>query len=109
MTTFKGAYRRTSTEIGFLPCGTTRALPVDGDPPALRMLRERWRWISVQFERPVYLVAGGAIVSDTVPASDAGADSASGPRVVERFFVMRVDSVRAWEKGDCGLARAPRW
>lgn len=109
MTTFRGAYRRTSTDISFLPCGASSPYEVIGDALALRTLRERWRWVSVQFERPVFVVVGAAIVPDTVAGPDSTADRAPGPRIVERLFVTRVDTVRAWERGDCGLTRAPRW
>lgn len=74
----------------------------------MRALRERWRWLSVQFERPLYLVAGGAIVTDTIAGTGVASDSAA-PRLARRFLLMRVDTVRAWGDGDCGLSRAPRW
>lgn len=106
---FRGAYRRSSTAVQFLPCGSRVPLTLTGDAEPQRVLRERWRWLSVQFERPLYVVVGGAIVRDSTGRGDASRDSAPTAPVEERFFVMRVDTVRAWQAGDCGLSRAPRW
>ena len=50
----------------------------------------------------LYAVFQGTIVTDTVKPVKPD----SGPGTVRtRFFLTRVDSLRAWETGDCGGMR----
>jgi hypothetical protein len=82
-----------------------------GRPEALGRLRERFRWNAVWLERPMYAVFQGRIVHDTLPPpagrrTDAAvSDSATTPRVVRRFFIVRVDTLRSWQPRDCDGAR----
>ena len=99
---FEGLYRRNGDESRFQPCNTKTALDVFGPTEARLTLHERFRYGSVWQGMKLYAVFEGAVVTDTV--GPARADSGTGmPRT--RFFLVRVDSLRAWEQGDCGGMR----
>ena len=99
---YNGLYRRNGEESRFQACGTTRPLDVFGPPEARIVLHERFRYGSVWPGMKLYAVFQGTIVTDTVKPVKPD----SGPGTVRtRFFLTRVDSLRAWETGDCGGMR----
>lgn len=95
---FVGLYRRLGDESRFQACRTEQALDIFGPFDARRRLQERFRFGSTLPGQKMYAVFEGAIITDTVRPQPP--DTAITVRT--RFYLARVDSVRTWERSDCG-------
>jgi hypothetical protein len=93
-----GLYRRLNEQSRFQPCHTERALDIFGPFDARQRLQERMRYGSDLPGLKMYAVFEGAVVTDTVRPQ--APDSATTVRT--RFYLARVDSLRTWERSDCG-------
>jgi hypothetical protein len=105
-TTHSGFFRVVGNVNQFQPCGTAKPLDVFGRPLPLRLVRERKRFLGVWEGMKLFAVLQGAVVTDTVTADGAEADSVKpGPRT--RFELEQLDSLRSWKRTDCGGMRVP--
>ena len=101
---YEGLYKRSGEDSRFQPCGTTIPLTITGSGEARYLLHERFRWSSFWQGQDLYAVLWGSVVTDTPQVNKA--DSASGlPRT--RFFLTAVDSLRNWNRSDCGGKLTP--
>ena len=106
---FRGYYRRWSDSSVFQPCGDPKYYPVVGRGEPLGQLRERYRFTMIYLGRPVFTAMRGDFVVDTMrtPATMPG-DTAT-MRIVRRFFVTKLDTLRTRSEGDCrGVRGAAR-
>jgi hypothetical protein len=96
---YAGYYRKLGDNQQFQPCGTTQLLEITGPPMARLILRDRFRWNAIWEGAKLFAVFRGAIVTDTVKSDS------SRVRTRSRFWLVDVDSMRTWEKGDCNGMR----
>ena len=103
---YSGYFRKAGDEWQFQPCGTSALLDITAQPLARLILRDRFRWNAIWEGARLYAVFQGAIVTDTVKADSTNADSTkAGPRT--QFYLLDVDSMRTWQRGDCHGMRIP--
>ena len=95
---YAGLYRRVGEESRFQACRTEQALDIFGPFDARQRLQERFRYGSTIPGQKMYAVFEGAVVTDTVRPQPP--DTVVTVRT--RFYLARVDSVRTWERTDCG-------
>jgi hypothetical protein len=95
---FVGLYRRLNDQSRFQACRTDRPLDVFGPFEARQRLHERMRYGSNLPGLKMYAVFEGAVVTDTVQPKPP--DTVAVVRT--RFYLARVDSLRTWERSDCG-------
>lgn len=104
-TLFRGYYLRETDLSGFRPCGATEYLPVVGRREALVLLRERWRFTATRPGRPLFAVVHGGTIRDSAKAKSAGASTDASQALARprnaRFFLIRVDTLRAASSDDC--------
>jgi hypothetical protein len=100
-----GLYRRIGEESQFQICGTKEALDVTGTAMARYILHERFRWQSVWQGEKMYAILQGWVMVDSQTPKGREARAAGRTRTV--FFMMDVDSVRAWQNGDCKGMKVP--
>jgi hypothetical protein len=93
-----GLYRRLNDQSRFQPCRTDRPLDVFGPFDARQRLQERMRFSSGFPGLKMYAIFEGAVVTDTVRPEPP--DTVATVRT--RFYLTRVDSLRTWERSDCG-------
>jgi hypothetical protein len=97
----RGFYRRTSDSALYQPCGDAQSYRVVGYWVTLNKLREQYRYTTVYLGRPLFAAVQGYFVDDTVRESRSGAASNLPPRIVKRFYVSRLDTMRVRSEGDC--------
>lgn len=100
---YEGLYKRSGEVARFQPCGTTIPLDITGTAEGRFLLQERFRWNSYWQGKNLYGVFWGSIVVDTPRVNNA--DTTGVPRA--RFFIIGVDSLRNWDRGDCGGKLTP--
>jgi hypothetical protein len=101
---FRGLYLRSSDSNHFRPCGDTATYRVTGRAEALLLLRERFRFTAATMGRPLFAVFNGHLVSD----SASRASASTTPGMDRRFFLRRVDTLRASTSADCSRPSARR-
>ena len=105
---FRGLYLWRADSSFFRPCADPSAYRLLGRGEALGLLRERFRFTAVMLGSPLFAVFRGHLVRDTSRAVGAGETAAlNQPKVATRFFLTRLDTLRARLVGDCGGLQWP--
>ena len=99
---YAGYYRKSGDDSQFQPCGTTQLLEITGPPMARLILRDTFRWNAIWEGARLFAVLQGAIIDDTTRADS------SKTGATKRFYLVDVDSMRTWRKGDCNGMRLPK-
>jgi hypothetical protein len=101
----KGLFRFTGDSMLFRPCGSRRDLLVYGAPIALFKVRERFRWVGVWINTPMFAVFQGAVVVDTPTVKGGGSDSTTAGTPRTRFLLVDLDTLRTVNETDCNGMR----
>jgi hypothetical protein len=104
-TVLRGHYLRETDLSAFRPCGSTEYLRIEGRREAVVLLQEHWRFTTGAPGRPLFAIMRGHVVRDSAMADSVSAtgqaDATAKVSKSQRFFLTRMDSLRASLPGDC--------
>lgn len=72
---------------------------------AIFRVRERFRWVGVWLNTPMFAVFEGAVVVDTPAVKRGPADTTAPGQPRTRFLLVDLDTLRTLNKTDCNGMR----